>query len=118
MQKYRARVRHNSRPHWATGIQRHLQVMRGVTHHQRALWRHTKFLHQLLQHQGVRLARRSHRPCANVKNALPVPPPARLRPARAGSLPVATVSTWLRAFRSASMRQHTVKQADIVLVRM
>jgi hypothetical protein len=40
----------------ATGIERHLQVMRGVAHHQHTLGRHAKFLHQLLQHQGVRFA--------------------------------------------------------------
>ena len=38
-----------------TGIQRHLQVVRGVANHQHTLGRHVKFGHQLLQHQRVGL---------------------------------------------------------------
>ncbi|MNF05423.1 hypothetical protein D3C80_2051510 [compost metagenome] len=37
-------------------IDRHLQVVRSVAHHHHTVRLHVQFLHQLMQHGGVRLA--------------------------------------------------------------
>ena len=52
----------------AAGVERHLQVVRGVANHQQALGRHIQFSHQLLQHQRMRFTCRLVRRARAVKH--------------------------------------------------
>jgi hypothetical protein len=86
----------------AAGVQRHLQVVRGVADHQRALGGTPNSRHQFLQHAGVRACRRSRRPCGSRQTCPQLHRMQRVvQPAPA--LAVATASQCWRALQSASM---------------
>eukprot|EP01041_Mallomonas_annulata_P016039 gene16039-33710_t len=54
----------------AARIDGHLQVVRGVADHERALGRHAEFAHELVQHARVRFARGLVRRARTVEHAL------------------------------------------------
>ena len=41
-----------------TSIRRHLQIMRGITHHDNPMWLNNHLIHQLKQHTRMRFAKR------------------------------------------------------------